>query len=226
LLRAHQRELSGSHRSRPSAIAMPERCSPARVHFVALARALAGCAPFRRIENYDGSGGNPVGRPPASFQKYPPWFAKQQLTRWRNNLTACPQPAIKNGHLWLTESLIRTGARVSSSWPGVRSTSRQNTFLQTTSLTQIQYLTSSGGPYLFIDPTEPAGRRNRGKRYLKLGRPRLSIPENRPLADASKPANEGEAGQGYLYPGWCRLSNIFLMTATDEGIYGQDLAEG
>jgi hypothetical protein len=33
----------------------------------------------------------------------------------------------------LTESLIRPGARESSSWPGVRSISRPDTFLQTTS---------------------------------------------------------------------------------------------
>ncbi len=33
----------------------------------------------------------------------------------------------------LTVPFIRTGARESSSWPGVRSTSRPNTFLQTTS---------------------------------------------------------------------------------------------
>ena len=33
----------------------------------------------------------------------------------------------------LTVPFIRTGARESSSWPGVRSTSRPDTFLQTTS---------------------------------------------------------------------------------------------
>jgi hypothetical protein len=33
----------------------------------------------------------------------------------------------------VTDPFIRTGARESSSWPGVRSTSRPDTFLQTTS---------------------------------------------------------------------------------------------
>ena len=35
--------------------------------------------------------------------------------------------------LKVTDPFIRTGARESSSWPGVRSTSRPDTFLQTTS---------------------------------------------------------------------------------------------
>jgi hypothetical protein len=63
----------------------------------------------------------------------PTSVAKHQLTRWRNSLTARPKPVIKNGSK-VTDPFIRTGARESSSWPGVRSTSRPNTFLQTTSV--------------------------------------------------------------------------------------------
>src|ERR1700720_3524697 len=50
----------------------------------------------------------------------------------------------------LTVPFIRTGARESSSWPGVHSTSRPNTFLQTTSANlEFFCLTPSGGPYIF-----------------------------------------------------------------------------
>jgi hypothetical protein len=46
-----------------------------------------------------------------------------------------PQACYKKWSLFrLTAPFIRTGARESSSWPGVRSTSRPNTFLQTTSV--------------------------------------------------------------------------------------------
>jgi hypothetical protein len=67
-----------------------------------------------------------------SLHKNRPRSAKPQLTRWRNSLTARPKPVIKNGSK-VTGPFIRTGARESSSWPGVRSTSRPDTFLQTTS---------------------------------------------------------------------------------------------
>ena len=57
----------------------------------------------------------------------------------------------------LTVPFIRTGARESSSWPGVRSTSRPDTFLQTTSR-HLEFLLDTNRQTLhLIGPTEQDG---------------------------------------------------------------------
>ena len=62
----------------------------------------------------------------------------------------------------LTVPFIRTGARESSSWPGVHSTSRPNTFLQTTSANlEFFCLTPSGGPYIFYIPDKTSAEQCR-----------------------------------------------------------------
>jgi hypothetical protein len=93
------------------------------------------------------------------LQKNLPRSAKQQPTRWRNSLMARPKPVIKNGRFKLTVAFIRTGARESSSWPGVRSTSRPDTFLQTTSDILEFLLDTKRRTIHFICATKPGGLR-------------------------------------------------------------------
>lgn len=53
-LQAHQRESVVPAGPPVAPVAVPERCSPARVRCAALKRALACCAPFWSLRNRDG----------------------------------------------------------------------------------------------------------------------------------------------------------------------------
>ena len=54
-LKAHSAGITVFLLRRPSRVVpVPERCSPARVRFAVLTRALASCAPFWRVEDCDG----------------------------------------------------------------------------------------------------------------------------------------------------------------------------